>query len=124
MSSFLARHTKSHSCGALRASDAGQTVVLAGWVDTRRDHGGCVFVDLRDSGGITQIVFDPSTDAAAHALAGDLRTEFCIGVVGVVRSRGDNQNPRLATGEIEVWASEMEIFSRSDTPPFPLDDEV
>jgi aspartyl-tRNA synthetase len=124
MSSFLSSHKKTHSCGALRPSHAGQQVVLAGWVDTRRDHGGCVFVDLRDRDGITQIVFDPSIAPAAHALSGDLRSEFCVGVVGEVKLRGGNVNPRLDTGGIEVWATGLEIFSRSDTPPFPLEDEI
>jgi aspartyl-tRNA synthetase len=124
MTSFLAQHPRTHGCGALRASHVGQSVVLCGWVDNRRDHGGCVFVDLRDAQGLTQIVFDPSFDAAAHALAGDLRSEFCVGIVGEVRARGGNANPRLATGEIEVWARRLEIFSRSETPPFPLEDEI
>jgi aspartyl-tRNA synthetase len=124
MSGFLSEHKKTHSCGALRAADVGSSVVLTGWVDTRRDHGGCVFVDLRDRDGLTQVVFDPSVDAAAHGLAGDLRGEFCIGVVGEVISRGGNVNPRLPTGEIEVRASQLEIFSRADTPPFPLDDST
>src|SRR5262249_12773151 len=102
MSSFLSTHKKTHSCGALRTTDAGKKVVLAGWVDSRRDHGGCVFIDLRDRDGVTQVVFDPSVDRAAHALAGDLRGEFCVGVVGEVKARGGNANPRLATGEVEV----------------------
>jgi aspartyl-tRNA synthetase len=124
MTSFLAQHPRTHGCGALRASHVGQSVVLCGWVDNRRDHNGCVFVDLRDAQGLTQVVFDPSFDAAAHALAGDLRGEFCVGIVGEVRARGGNANPRLATGEIEVWCKQLEIFSRSETPPFPLEDEI
>jgi len=124
MSGFLSQHKKTHSCGQLRATDVGQRVVLTGWVDVRRDHGGCVFVDLRDSGGVTQVVFDPQVEARAHALAGDLRSEFCIGVVGQVLSRGDNVNPKLPTGEIEVSADALEIFSRADTPPFPIEDDI
>jgi aspartyl-tRNA synthetase len=124
MTSFLSEHTKSHSCGELRASHIGQRVVLTGWVDVRRDHGGCVFVDLRDRDGITQVVFDPSDSERAHALAGDLRGEFCIGVVGDVTSRGGNVNPKLPTGEIEVRAQVLEIFSRADTPPFPIDEHI
>jgi len=124
MTSFLSEHKKSHSCGELRAAHIGQRVVLTGWVDVRRDHGGCVFVDLRDRDGITQVVFDPQDSERAHALAGDLRGEFCIGVVGDVTSRGGNVNPKLPTGEIEVRAHVLEIFSRSDTPPFPIDEQI
>ncbi|HTE56698.1 MAG TPA: aspartate--tRNA ligase [Kofleriaceae bacterium] len=124
MSGFLSEHKKTHSCGQLRASDAGKRVVLTGWVDVRRDHGGCVFVDLRDRDGITQVVFDPRVDERAHALAGDLRGEFCIGVCGTVLSRGDNANLRLPTGEVEISADVLEIFSRADTPPFPIEEEI
>jgi len=124
MKSFLSEHKKTHTCGELRAAHVGQRVVLTGWVDVRRDHGGCVFVDLRDRDGITQVVFDPGDSERAHALAGDLRTEFCIGVVGDVTSRGGNVNPKLPTGEIEVRAQLLEIFSRSDTPPFPIEAEI
>ncbi|RMH43140.1 MAG: aspartate--tRNA ligase [Deltaproteobacteria bacterium] len=124
MSGFLATHKKTHSCGALRAADVGQRAVLTGWVDVRRDHGGCVFVDLRDRDGITQVVFDPQVSAEAHRLAGDLRNEYCIGVAGQVRSRGDNVNPNLPTGEIEVAADELEIFSPSATPPFQIEDDI
>ena len=124
MTGFLSQYKKTHSCGQLRAAQVGQRVALTGWVDVRRDHGGCVFVDLRDRDGITQVVFDPRIEERAHALAGDLRSEFCIGVAGTVISRGENTNPKLATGEIEVSADVLEIFSRSDTPPFPIDDGI
>lgn len=124
MSSFLSKYSKTHSCGALRAADVGQRVVLTGWVDVRRDHGGCVFVDLRDREGLTQVVFDPQVATEAHTLAGELRSEFCIGVVGTVVSRGDNVNPRMATGEIEVHIEVLEIFSRAETPPFPIESDT
>ncbi len=124
MSEFLSTHQKTHNCGALRAADIDAEVVLTGWVDVRRDHGGCVFVDLRDRDGVTQIVFDPLVDKAAHELAGALRTEFCIGVVGTVRSRGDNVNDRMATGAIEVACTALEIFSQALTPPFPIEDQL
>jgi aspartyl-tRNA synthetase len=124
MSTFLSTYKRTHDCGALRAADVGSRVVLTGWVETRRDHGGCVFVDVRDRAGVTQVVFDPQVDERAHALAGDLRTEFCVGVAGEVISRGDNANPRLATGAIEIKADALEIFSRADTPPFPIEDEL
>ncbi|MCG8421739.1 MAG: aspartate--tRNA ligase [Proteobacteria bacterium] len=124
MSDFLSTHGKTHSCGALRAGDIGARVVLTGWVDVRRDHGGCVFIDLRDRDGVTQIVFDPQVANEAHKLAGDLRTEFCIGVIGEVISRGDNKNPKMATGDIEVQVDTLEVFSRSATPPFPIEDDI
>ncbi len=124
MAGFLSRHKKSHSCGALRKQDEGAQVVLTGWVDNRRDHGGCVFVDLRDRDGVTQVVFDPQIDTQAHELAGRLRSEYCIGVVGKVLSRGENVNPRIATGDVEVAATELAIFSSSETPPFPIEDDL
>jgi len=119
---FLSELKRTHDCGALRAGDTGKPVVLFGWVAARRDHGGCVFLDLRDRGGITQIVFEPHVDAAAHALAGELRNEFCVGIAGTVQARGGKQNPNLATGDIEVSANRLTIFSRSDTPPFEVGD--
>ena len=115
---------RTHDCGALRGTDVGATVVLFGWVASRRDHGGCVFIDLRDRGGITQVVFEPRTSAAAHALSGELRPEYCIGLLGVVRDRGERRNPNLPTGEIEVHCTELVIFSRSDTPPFEIADDA
>jgi aspartyl-tRNA synthetase len=95
-----------------------------GWVATRRDHGGRVFIDLRDRVGITQVVFGPDLDEESHTLAGELRSEFCIAVAGKVISRGDNVNPKLATGEIEVEATRLHIFSRAETPPFEISDET
>jgi aspartyl-tRNA synthetase len=124
MSQFLATHTRTHSCGALRAGDVGKQVVLTGWVQSRRDHGGCVFIDLRDRDGLTQLVFDPEFDKAAHAVAGDLRNEWCIGIAGEVRSRGDKVNDKLATGAVEVWVKTMEVFSKAETPPFQIEDDV
>jgi aspartyl-tRNA synthetase len=124
MSAFLVDQKKTHSCGELRREHAGQKVVLMGWVDSRRDHGGCVFIDLRDRDGVTQVVFRPEVEAAAHALAGDLRSEYCIAVHGLVEARGANVNPRLPTGEIELTADRLEIFSRADTPPFPIQDNL
>ena len=123
MSEFLTDLKRTHDCGALRASDDGREVVLFGWVAARRDHGGCVFIDLRDRGGITQIVFEPHVNAEAHTLAGELRTEFCVGIVGAVQARGGHRNPNLATGDIEVRALRLTIFSRSETPPFEIGDE-
>jgi aspartyl-tRNA synthetase len=124
MSQFLATHTRTHSCGALRASDAGKHVVLTGWVQTYRDFGGCVFIDLRDRDGLTQLVFDPQYDQAAHEVARELRSEWCVGVVGEVRSRGANVNDKLATGTIEVVVKGIEVFSKAETPPFQIEDQI
>ncbi|MFI5289936.1 MAG: aspartate--tRNA ligase [Polyangia bacterium] len=121
---FLEDLKRTHSCGALRAIDVGQNVVLMGWVATRRDHGGRVFIDLRDRDGITQVTFGPDVDAEAHALASELRSEFCVAVAGRVISRGENQNPKLPTGEVEVEGLRLQIFSRAETPPFEITDET
>jgi aspartyl-tRNA synthetase len=121
---FLFDIKRTHDCGALRAPDAGSTVVLFGWVAARRDHGGCVFIDLRDRGGLTQVVFEPQASSDAHTLAGELRNEFCIGIVGKVQERGGHRNPNLATGDIEVRADRLTVFSRAETPPFEIGDDA
>src|SRR5436190_16227376 len=123
MSEFLTDLKRTHDCGALRGSDAGKRAVLFGWVAARRDHCGCLFIDLRDRGVLTQVVFEPGTNAQAHGLAGDLRGEFCIGVAGVVVERGGHKNPNLPTGDIELKADALTIFSRSETPPFEIVDD-
>src|SRR6478609_8996654 len=123
MSEFLTDLKRTHDCGALRAADAGKRAVLFGWVSARRDHGGCVFIDLRDRGGITQIVFEPGAGSEAHVKASDLRREFCIGVTGTVRERGGHKNPNLATGEIELAVDGLTTFSTSETPPFNIGDK-
>ncbi len=124
MASFLEKYRRSHTCGALRESDLGARVILTGWVQNYRDHGGLVFIDLRDREGVTQVVFDPGLSEDAHRLAGELRSEHCIGIVGKVVARGANKNENLATGAIEVWADELEVFSRAETPPFPVEDKL
>jgi len=130
MARFIDELKRTHHCGALRASDEGHAVVLFGWVASYRDHGGCVFVDLRDREGITQLVFDPELaghgDAprAAHEIARALRTEWVIGVRGVVKSRGANKNPKLATGDIEVHAIELTVFNKAETPPFEIAESI
>ncbi len=124
MSQSLLDRGRTHTCNDLRAEHENKKVVLFGWVDSRRDHGGCVFVDLRDRFGRTQVVFDPQVDAKAHALAGELRHEYCIGIEGVVKSRGGNKNPKLPTGDIEVHATALELFNRSETPPFMIEDDI
>jgi aspartyl-tRNA synthetase len=121
---FLSELKRTHSCGELRASDVGREVILMGWVQYRRDHGNAVFIDLRDRAGLTQVKFAPDIDEGAHALAGELRLEFCIGVRGKVVSRGSNVNPKLATGEIEVEVHQLQIFSRAETPPFVIEDNT
>jgi aspartyl-tRNA synthetase len=107
------------SCGALRASDAGKSVELRGWVNRRRDHGGLIFVDLRDHEGLTQIVFDPQHGSFGEAE--HLRHEDVLRVAGTVRNRpAGTENPRLGTGDVEVGVSELEILNRSQVPPFPV----
>jgi aspartyl-tRNA synthetase len=113
---------RSHGAGTLRPEHLGETVTLAGWVDTRRDHGGVAFLDLRDRSGICQVVADPSASEALEA-AHRVRTEWVVRVTGVVRERPAGQtNERLATGEVEVAANAVEVLSAAETPPFPIDD--
>ncbi|HVM34391.1 MAG TPA: aspartate--tRNA ligase [Actinomycetota bacterium] len=114
---------RSHRAGDLRAHDVGEKVTLCGWVHSRRDHGGVTFFDLRDVAGIVQVVFNPDTDPAAHADAQHLRSEWCIKVTGEVTTRKQGTaNPNLATGEVEVAAVAVEVLSRSETPPFQIDE--
>lgn len=116
---------KTHHCNALGHTDVDKTVTLMGWVQRRRDHGGLIFVDLRDREGVTQVVFDPQFDAKAHEKAHFLRSEFVIAVSGKVRSRPEGMaNPKLATGEIEVIVQELKILNSSKTPPFPIEDDL
>ncbi|HKU44898.1 MAG TPA: aspartate--tRNA ligase [Polyangiales bacterium] len=124
MARFIDELKRTHLCGELRATHLDQQVVLFGWVQNRRDHGGCIFVDLRDKTGVVQLVFDPSIDRACFELGDAARSEWVLGIRGKVRSRGDMKNPRLATGEIEVVVAEATIFNKSDTPPFPVEDEL
>jgi aspartyl-tRNA synthetase len=115
---------RSHTAGSLRASDAGQQVTLAGWVARRRDHGGVIFIDLRDASGVAQVVFrDALEEGQVLAAAHRLRAEFCILVTGVVELRPEgNTNPELATGEIEVNATALTVLSESAPLPFQLDE--
>ncbi len=115
---------RSHYCGALDSSFIDQTVTLCGWVDRRRDHGGVIFLDLRDREGIVQVVFDPDTEEHFER-ADRVRSEYVIRVSGRVRARSDATiNPNMATGEIEVLGKELEILSRAETPPFQLDEHT
>ncbi len=115
---------RTHSCGQLRLSDDRKPVKLAGWVHSYRDHGGLVFIDLRDRDGLTQLIFDPdSCGKDIHELARSLRSEWVISVAGLVEPRGQGlENPKLATGQIEVRVKSMEVLSSSPTPPFTPDE--
>ncbi|HET9554711.1 MAG TPA: aspartate--tRNA ligase [Anaeromyxobacteraceae bacterium] len=124
MARFITELKRTHTCGQLTKADEGTEVVLYGWVNNRRDHGGAVFIDLRDREGVTQVVFEEDVRPEVHDLAGQLRLEYCVGVRGKVVSRGGNANPKLKTGEIEVHASELEIFNRSEPAPFQIEDKI
>lgn len=114
---------RSHNCGTLNEGDVGSSVTLMGWVLRRRDHGGLIFVDLRDRYGITQIVFNPERDTKAHEKAERLRSEYVIAVKGEVSPRPDGmKNPELVTGGIEVLVDELRILNKSLTPPFAIDE--
>src|SRR4029450_8277638 len=113
---------RSHSCGALRASDIGKQVVLMGWVAKRRDFGELTFIDLRDRAGITQVVFNAENAPDAHAKAKELRGEYVIAVAGDVVAREENtRNPKITTGDIEVHARSLLLLNDARTPPFQLD---
>jgi len=115
---------RTHSCGALRAADAGQTVTLMGWVYRRRDHGGLIFVDIRDREGITQCVFNPADGAAAHAKVQDVRGEFVVAVRGVVAPRpAGTENAKIPTGAVEIHASELKVLNDCRPLPFQIDSE-
>jgi len=115
---------RTHYCGDIRAAHAGQEITLCGWADRRRDHGGVIFIDLRDRAGIVQVVFDP--DSGPHfEMADRVRSEYVLRVRGRVRARSPGTvNPGMATGEIEVYGLELEILNTSDTPPFQLDEHA
>ena len=115
-----------HTCGELRPAHIGQEVTLCGWVWHRRDHGGLIFVDLRDRDGVTQISFDPEhSGGEAFHMAETIRSEWPIKVVGVVRERPEGMgNPKLATGDVEVLVSAIEVLNTSKTPPFQIEDHV
>ena len=121
------RTNRSHTCGDLSVSHLNQEVMLCGWVAKRRDHGGLIFIDLRDRYGLTQVVFDPAIAGGKEAWekAGKLRSEFVIWCKGAVRARPEGMiNPKLSTGQIEVASHELVILSEAKTPPFPIEDDV
>ncbi|MBI2645693.1 MAG: aspartate--tRNA ligase [Deltaproteobacteria bacterium] len=116
---------RTHNCGSLTKKEEGKTVVLMGWIQTRRDHGGVIFVDLRDRFGITQVVFNPKINPEVHREANQLRSEYVIAIKGEVHPRPAGMiNKKMVTGEIEVIVSELEIFSSAKTLPFLIEDEA
>jgi aspartyl-tRNA synthetase len=116
---------RTNTCGELTKKDDKKEVMLAGWMHSRRDHGGIIFVDLRDRYGLTQIVFDPKHNKEVHSGAEQLRREDVLQVKGKVRPRGKGlENPKLKTGEIEVLVDELNILSKAETPPLEIDDRI
>ena len=116
---------KSHSCGELRSKHIGNEVTLAGWVHRRRDHGGLVFIDLRDRDGLTQVVFNPEVSKQAHGVADGLRNEYVIRITGeVIRRPGGTENSKLPTGEIEIIAKKAFLLNTSKTPPFYINEDI
>jgi len=116
---------KSHSCGELNKKHVGKKVTLAGWVDRRRDHGGLIFIDLRDREGVVQVVFNPELSKRCHDIASEMRNEYVISVSGEVAPRPPGtENLKLATGEIEVIADSVVILNPSKTPPFYINEDV
>lgn len=116
---------RTHTCGELTQKEDKKKVILAGWLQSRRDHGGIIFIDIRDRYGLTQVVFDPKHNKEAHSEAENLHREDVLQITGKVRPRGEGlENPKLKTGEIEVLADELEILNKSETPPIEIDDRV
>nr|HET6902971.1 aspartate--tRNA ligase [Ktedonobacteraceae bacterium] len=118
-------HYRTHTCGDLNKDAIGERVTLAGWVNRRRDHGGLVFLDMRDRYGVTQVICDPERSPEAHRVASELRSEYVVQVTGTVVPRlPGTENASLATGAIEVAAERIEILNTSRTPPFPISDNI
>jgi len=115
---------RSHKCGELNTEFLGQTVALCGWVHRRRDHGGVIFIDLRDRAGLVQVVFDPDA-ADSFAIAESVRSEYVLRIEGIVRARPDGtHNANMFTGQIEVLGKHIEVLNESETPPFPIESEI
>lgn len=115
---------RTHKCGELNKDNLGESVALCGWVHKRRDHGGVIFIDLRDREGLVQVVFNPET-TATFAIAESVRSEYVLRVEGIVRDRLEGTiNPNMATGEIEILVSNIEVLNESETPPFPIESEI
>lgn len=124
MADFLTKDKRTHYCGELNISHTDQEVILMGWTNRRRDHGGVIFVDLRDREGIVQVVFNPDAGGKIHNDAHKIRSEYVLAVKGKVRKRPEGmENPELSSGGIEVIVSDLEILNESKTPPFSFDDE-
>ena len=116
---------RTHTCGELRATHVDQIVTLCGWVHNRRDHGGVIFLDLRDRYGLTQITLDPDIcGKEAHELGNRVRSEWVLQITGKVTSRGDKKNANIATGDIEVFAKELVVLNKAETPPFEIDEHI
>ena len=125
MSESLGDWQRTDYCGDLRAGDVGREATVMGWVHSRRDHGGLVFLDLRDRAGVVQVVFHPENDARAHERAGEVRSEFVVAVRGRVAARSEEtRNSNLPTGDVEIEANEIRILNVTRPLPFPLDDDV
>ncbi len=122
---MLKTSLRTNTCGELTKKDLDKEITLCGWLHSSRDHGGVIFIDLRDRYGITQIVFDPKFNKETHKEAEKLKREYCIQVSGVVQARKKGMvNPKLKTGEIEVFINKLEVLSKSEVPPIEIDDRV
>src|SRR5258708_4440992 len=116
---------RTHTCGELNKEQIGQHVTLAGWINRRRDHGGLIFLDIRDRYGLTQVICDPERSPAAHKIASDVRSEYVVQVHGKVVSRlAGTENPHLTTGEIEITAEQILTLNSARTTPFPISDAI
>lgn len=123
MNDILGNWKRTHYCGELRSEHIGQEVCLMGWAHRRRDHGGLIFIDLRDRTGLAQLALDPDRDLEAHTKAERVRNEFVVAVRGKVSPRPDGTvNPKMPTGEVEIEISELRILNEAKTPPFMLND--
>ena len=123
MLDFLGNLQRTHYCGELRVKDEGRDAIVMGWVHRRRDLGNLLFLDVRDRTGLVQVVFNKETQAAAHAKAEQVRSEFVVAVEGQVVKR-QKANPELASGEIELVATHLHILNTAKTPPFAMEDEI
>ena len=125
MSESLGDWKRTHNCGELRSENVGEEVCLMGWVGKRRDHGGVIFVDLRDRYGLTQVVFRPDLEAETHAIAEKIRNEFVLAIKGRVEPRPEGMtNPKLPTGAIDIECSDLRLLNEADTPPFAIEPDI
>ena len=125
MSEFITELKRTHYCGDVRTEDTGKEIVLMGWAHRRRDHGGVIFVDLRDRSGLVQIVFNPESAPEAHKEAHRIRSEYVLAAKGKVNLRPQGmKNPDLKTGGVEIMIDQVEILSESKTPPFLLESGI